>query len=597
MKKLLVVLVSVLAFAGVASAADGNIANGDWADPAAWNEGVLPDFTDPNATLWVGPGGTTGTNYVTVTTSVPQVQNEVIFSDVNVDITGSMDIEDADDYIWAGAYGPTVINVSGDGFFRAGPDTIALDGRTYKCHINLSDRGFLESYWPHFYEGDTQVTLSDDAIWRTWGMWFPENSTVYPTAGGAYNIDISGNAKLMVGNTYWSESDATAAISSGFITGTGLTVSTSADTFYTVIAAPGKTATYPNPSTGAEYVAVNSILYWSPGSNVVAPVTYNVYFDTNSSPSTLVSAGQSDAFFDPNGTSDMAYDTTYYWRIDTIDTAGTHTGEVWSFTTPPTPETLAWYKFNGNANDQIDILNNGVNGIISSVYSTGIDSQAITFNADDPDQHIEVSSTIADGLRQASISFWINPQGDSTPPGVIMGTDDLPVGSALLMSGGVLGADGKIGIQFSVIGNSPQQVDVPADPNAWNHVAVSYDAVNKKCRMYLNGVLDEEYDYTTAGDLIIGPMNIGAWYSGGGGYQDALLGSVDDLRIFNHLLSDLHVASLYTNFEPSVDLCIDSLAPALDLSGDCVVNTEDFAIFALSWLDCTIVPDCSFELP
>ena len=35
----------------------------------------------------------------------------------------------------------------------------------------------------------------------------------------------------------------------------------------------------------------------------------------------------------------MANDTTYYWRIDELNAAGTTTGNVWSFTTT-TEETL-----------------------------------------------------------------------------------------------------------------------------------------------------------------------------------------------------------------------------------------------------------------
>jgi hypothetical protein len=598
----------VLALAGVASA--NGITNGAWEDPASWWDGVVPD---PNSTelVYVGPAGTTGANHVTITSDLPQIMNQLYFSDMNFDITGTLNVENA--WNWAGAYGPTVINVNSDTYFRVGPDTFALDGRNYICHINVSGNGFMETYWPHFYPGaagNLQINLSNDATWKTWGMWFQDSSTIYPTPGAAYNIHLTGNAQFMVGNLTghpngWSEADALDAIADGFITGAGLTVSTSDDTFYTVVSAPGKVAVDPDPADGDTYVAVDSVLSWAPGTNVVAPVTYDVYFDTNPSPTTLVSAAQSGTTFDPFGASDMANDTTYFWRIDTHDAAGTHTGDVWSFTTTPAPATLAWYKFNGNANDEIDILNNGVDGFIPSVYSTGIDSQAVTFNADDPDQHIEVANTIADGLRQASISFWINPQGDTTPPGIIMGTDDLPSGSALLMSEGLLGEDDKMDITFSVIGNSPQELNVGADPNAWNHVAVTYDAIDMKCRMYLNGLLDAEYDYVAAGDLVIGPMNIGAWYSGGGGYQGALLGSVDDLRIFNYLLSDLNVASLYTNFVPG-DIC-------LDLSGDCDQDLEDFAIFAqgwqidtdiedlaefmLIWLDCTSVPTCNFELP
>jgi hypothetical protein len=234
MKKLCMIAV-VLACAGVASA--NGITSGAWEDDASWWDGVAPN---PSSTelVYVGPGGATGTNYVTVTTDLPQINNQLYFSDINLDITGTLNVENG--WNWAGAYGPTVINVSDAGYCRVGPDTFALTGGGYSTAINLSETGFMETYWPHFYTDGLQISLTDDSTWKTWGMWFQDSSTVFPTAGAPYNIDISGTAKFMVGNLTghangWTEADALNAIASGFITGTNLQVSTSADTYYTVV--------------------------------------------------------------------------------------------------------------------------------------------------------------------------------------------------------------------------------------------------------------------------------------------------------------------------------------------------------------------------
>ena len=79
------------------------------------------------------------------------------------------------------------------------------------------------------------------------------------------------------------------------------------------------------PADGAGGVAVNATLDWSAGSGVD---THDVYFGTSVSPPWQTS--QSVTGFDP-GPLDFA--TTYYWRVDEVNAAGTTAGTLWSFTT------------------------------------------------------------------------------------------------------------------------------------------------------------------------------------------------------------------------------------------------------------------------
>jgi hypothetical protein len=67
-----------------------------------------------------------------------------------------------------------------------------------------------------------------------------------------------------------------------------------------------------------------------------------VYFGTVS-PGTF-QGNQTETLFNP-GT--LNADTTYYWRIDEKNPAGTTTGRIWSFTTsadtlPPSPNPMTW---------------------------------------------------------------------------------------------------------------------------------------------------------------------------------------------------------------------------------------------------------------
>ena len=98
------------------------------------------------------------------------------------------------------------------------------------------------------------------------------------------------------------------------------------------LVAPPVQASSPAPSDGASYVDANADLSWSAGSDVTS---CDVYFGT-SNPGTF-GGNQTATTFEP-GTMEVA--TTYYWRIDTVNSYGKTTGEVWRFSTampPPGP--------------------------------------------------------------------------------------------------------------------------------------------------------------------------------------------------------------------------------------------------------------------
>ena len=93
-------------------------------------------------------------------------------------------------------------------------------------------------------------------------------------------------------------------------------------------ALPGQ-ASNPNPANGATLVPITSSLSWTAGSGATS---HDVRFGTANPPPFI--SNQTGTTYDP-GT--MSPNTTYYWRIDEKNTAGTTTGVVWSFTTLPLP--------------------------------------------------------------------------------------------------------------------------------------------------------------------------------------------------------------------------------------------------------------------
>jgi hypothetical protein len=94
--------------------------------------------------------------------------------------------------------------------------------------------------------------------------------------------------------------------------------------FNALVVAPG-VATSPFPAHNAIDVSTTAKLFWraDPGAT-----SHDVYFGTSNPPESK--GNQTDTTFTP-GT--LAENTTYYWRIDEKNSAGTTIGPVWSFTT------------------------------------------------------------------------------------------------------------------------------------------------------------------------------------------------------------------------------------------------------------------------
>lgn len=111
--------------------------------------------------------------------------------------------------------------------------------------------------------------------------------------------------------------------------------------FRTVIAAPA-TPELRLPADRARNVARNGTLVWLPAERAES---YDVYLDQQNPPQVLLAGDVSEVF---QRYDNLAYGTTYFWRIVAKNVGGTAQSPVWSFTTiadipggwTPRPETL-----------------------------------------------------------------------------------------------------------------------------------------------------------------------------------------------------------------------------------------------------------------
>ena len=118
----------------------------------------------------------------------------------------------------------------------------------------------------------------------------------------------------------------------------------------------------PTPADGAPRRSIATNLSWQNGGGATS---YAVYFGADATPdSGEFRQTQSGTGYDPGI---LSYNTTYYWRIDSVNAAGTTAGPVWAFTTegpvwafttagPPPPVTISFSDFESGWGDWRNIL-------------------------------------------------------------------------------------------------------------------------------------------------------------------------------------------------------------------------------------------------
>ena len=209
--------------------------------------------------------------------------------------------------------------------YTSGPVS-AIDTDGQNLWVPLFERYGVDivfgAHW-HFYE--RSYPLREGLIVS------PGEGVLYVTsalAGGPFNCQEPSSPHKSLFETYYCNKTAAVyvTIGKGALTAQLVTVDNEVvDTF--AINKYRRDASEPNPADGAEDVALNATLGWSPG---FGAASHEVYFGPNNPPAFATSTPQ--ANFDPGP---LEFGTTYYWRIDEIEADGAtkYAGDTWSFTT------------------------------------------------------------------------------------------------------------------------------------------------------------------------------------------------------------------------------------------------------------------------
>jgi len=209
---------------------------------------------------------------------------------------------------------------------------------------------------------------------------------------------------------------------------------------------------------------------------------------------------------------------------------------------PPSNDPIAFYPFNGNANDESSNGNNGsANGAILTTDCSGTSNSAYSFDGINDEIFISTTQTL-DGIFAGphSVSIWVFL--DRTPDVIKFAIDY-----------GRPGTDQR-GIRFSSYNTQPIfkwhtnhgsftiRASSAITLNQWHHIVGVFDGSQGK--IYVDANLQGTHSSTGNGTTI-DRMKIGQ-ISGGGTGDGCFPGDIDEVRIYNRALSTAEVAELYT---------------------------------------------------
>ncbi|HUV65784.1 MAG TPA: LamG domain-containing protein [Sedimentisphaerales bacterium] len=309
---------------------------------------------------------------------------------------------------------------------------------------------------------------------------------------------------------------------------------------------PPVTAYDPVPGDGESAEPVDTDLSWSLG---LKGILHAVYFGTDRDQvaNAVGAPPHVGTTYDPGP---LANATTYYWRVDTFNSAQWTPGPVWTFRTIPTisiadPNLVGWWRFDeGRGTKAIDWSGQGNHGTligpawtVSSKYGdaaldfTGggyVAIQNLSYNATD--------------LTEVTVCAWIRTSSAGDQYIVSFDRDSY----WRLEINGSGGDSGQVGWDVMT---SSGQVDYGSvsrvDDGTWRHVCGVFD------RGLLTIYIDGRPEPSTTGGSTFGSTNtrfgfIGAnseatTFDGSRGTGSPVSGEVDDVRIYHKALTQAEI--------------------------------------------------------
>ncbi len=120
--------------------------------------------------------------------------------------------------------------------------------------------------------------------------------------------------------------------------------------------------------------------------------------------------------------------------------------------------------------------------------------------------------------------------------------------------------------------------DNSVEPNQWYHVVAVYDA-DGPASIYLNGEVSAQIPSYLMGTGV----ETSFWIGRNNQIAERFGGILDDLQVYNYAFEWTDAIDLYYA-ETGEAICLPDQRPSMDITGNCRVGLEDFAVLASEWL-------------
>jgi hypothetical protein len=270
-------------------------------------------------------------------------------------------------------------------------------------------------------------------------------------------------------------------------------------------------------------------------------------------------------------------------------------GDYTIYATDPAPAMARW-EFENNVNDSIGSFHGTTRG--NPTYTAGKSGQAINLDGDD---YVDLGNPaeLDFGTVDWSICAWVKT--------AMTGTGDINKGVIYAKGGDRAG-----GIRYGLYVNENQtiqgSIDLVTDDDVdkreainsvsvsdgqWHHIVGQRDG--DTINVYIDGVLDGTADLPAGYDLS-GTSQHNAYIgvvtdNSTAALEKFLVGSVDDLRIYDYALSTSEIMNITGQSELYVPLTSPANISDEEPANSKSVNFKDFAVLADEWLQELIWPE------
>jgi hypothetical protein len=207
----------------------------------------------------------------------------------------------------------------------------------------------------------------------------------------------------------------------------------------------------------------------------------------------------------------------------------------------PTNGLVGYWPFNGNANDESGNGNNGtVNGATLTTDRFGVANKAYSFDGSD---RININSGNYDTL---TISLWFKAPNQIHLYPTILSYNGSKLSAGIIKYPGWAN-QGHLRFYYTLAGQG--EPNIISEDNTYHHLIISLDVLNSYYRIVIDNILISEGVPTESPSLWenLTNLTLGQEFSGPSINQTFFVGNIDDVCLYNRVLSQCEIQDLYNS--------------------------------------------------